>query len=78
LPQFITENPGTEAWNTGLFRMKYTLLKIYFTKITDSKSMSWIQFTDTVHHGKSWDRSLEYRVIQNEVYTFKNLFYKNY
>jgi hypothetical protein len=28
--------------NTGLFRKKYTLSKIYFTKTTDAKSMSCV------------------------------------
>jgi hypothetical protein len=29
--------------NTGLFKKKYTLSKIYFTKTTDAKSMSCVQ-----------------------------------
>jgi hypothetical protein len=29
--------------NTGLFKKKYTLSKIYFTKTTDAKSMSYVR-----------------------------------
>jgi hypothetical protein len=48
-------------WNTGSFKKKYTLSKMYFTKTTDDKSMScvrmerkslkfWCRWSEAAHH----------------------------